>query len=358
MISLDTSLVGEELHLRQSMVKFEGSIDMNIEICGVGLRPLPMILNRQLIKIMEDLGTNPEAFLNLQAQAVNQLRETIASASKAAKFLKSQTVGKTAKIPQLIKRIDALGLPYQKDSFLRQVVELAVLTRLREIKYRSRIPVDWGVTLYGIMDETGYLQEGEIYCCTQTNDDDRHVMDGYVIVTRSPALHPGDIRGAKAVVPPPKSPLNALHNCVVFSQHGERDLPSMLSGGDLDGDLYNVLYDPDLIPKDIYDPADYPPVDPVVIDRVVEPEDITDFFITFMENDQLGRIANLHQVLADLRLKGTVDADCLVLADMHSTAVDFSKSGRPVSRHAVAIQIACSAPSDTKTILPEVADLT
>lgn len=40
---------------------------------------------------------------------------------------------------------------------------MTVITKLRDIKYRGRIPVPEGVTLYGVTDDTGYLREGEIY---------------------------------------------------------------------------------------------------------------------------------------------------------------------------------------------------
>ena len=46
-----------------------------------------------------------------------------------------------------------------------------------------------------------------------------------------------------------------------------------------------------------------------------------------METDQLGRIATLHQILADQREMGTLDPDCITLAELHSTAVDFTKTG-------------------------------
>lgn len=49
-----------------------------------------------------------------------------------------------------------------------------------------------------------------------------------------------------------------------------------------------------------------------------------------MKNDALGRIATLHQTLADQRELGVFDPDCLTLANLHSTAVDFSKTGIPV----------------------------
>ena len=123
----------------------------------------------------------------------------------------------------------------------------------------------------------------------------------------------------------------ALRNCVVFSSKGERDLPSQLSGGDLDGDLYNVIHDVSLYPARVAVPADYHIQKPIDIGREVRCSDMTTFFIQFMENDQLGRIATLHQALADQRPQGTFDPDCLLLAELHSQAVDFSKTGNAVS---------------------------
>lgn len=180
------------------------------------------------------------------------------------------------------------------------------------------------------MDETGYLQEGEVYCFVQTEEGGQLVA-GSVVVTRCPALHPGDVQCVTAVDVPADSPLSALHNVVVFSSMGERDLPSQLSGGDLDGDLYNIIYDNTLYPGRLARPADYPAATPLDIGRAVERSDMTDFFISFMENDNLGLIATLHQILADQRALGTFDPDCLLLANLHSTAVDFSKTGIPVS---------------------------
>lgn len=183
----------------------------------------------------------------------------------------------------------------------------------------------------GIMDETGFLEENEVYCTVRTEKGPL-ILTGNVVVTRSPALHPGDIRCASAVDVPQDSSLRALHNCLVFSSKGERDLPSQLSGGDLDGDLYNVIYHESLYPTSIAEPAEYPNPQPIDIGREVQRSDMTDFFIKFMENDQLGRIATLHQNLADQKEDGTFDPECVLLASLHSTAVDFSKSGIPASK--------------------------
>ncbi len=332
MLSLDNRLSGEVMCLRPSMVKFNGSDSTDLELCGAAKNPLSMYLNRQLIKILEDLGIGERIFIELQTKAVEELRMAVSSAYNAAHFLERNSVGVGARVPYLLRELRHLRLSFQADEVLRDLVEIAVLQQLRELKHRSRIPVEKGVTLYGIMDETGYLKEGEIYCVWQRAEESKVVLTGKVAITRSPALHPGDIQLVEAVSVPSQSPLNVLHNCVVFSQHGRRDLPSMLSGGDLDGDLYNIIYHEELIPKAevITSPADYPRLPPLDIGRRVERHDMADFFIQFMENDQLGRIATLHQILADQAELGTFDPNCLTLADMHSTAVDFSKTGIPV----------------------------
>ncbi|KAI9739001.1 MAG: hypothetical protein M1818_005315 [Claussenomyces sp. TS43310] len=326
----DTHLMGTELVLRPSMIKFP-SEDKDLELCGAAYRPLPMYLNRQLIKIMEDLGVEEKFFLDLQATAVERLRLSAANAFNAAKFLKSHSASDVALLPRLIRKLSTLGLAFQEDHFLSSVVEMAVLVELRELKYRSRILVEQGVTLYGIMDETGFLEEGEIFCIMDTPRGTQKVITGErLIITRAPALHPGDIRRVRGVTVPDDSPLMSLSNCIVFSSKGARDLPSQLSGGDLDGDLYNLIWDPYVILKSVHEPADYPRQTAIDIGRSVTRNDMTDFLILFMATDQLGRIATLHQVLADQCDDGTRNPDCIQLAELHSTAVDFSKTGIPI----------------------------
>lgn len=331
MVSLDSDLTDEELNLRDSMVKFNAPGSSEIEICGAGTNALPFYLNNQLIKILEDLGVPPESFFALQAEEMDRLRSTTLSTKQAASFLEQSNIAKSTRLPWLIKLLEGLGLRHTDDHFLRKIVELAVLVKLRDVKYRSRVRVEKAVTLYGIMDETGILREGEIFCTVLSERGFREVLHrNNVIITRAPALHPGDIQIVNAVDVPDDSPLRQLHNCVVFSKYGERDLPSKLSGGDLDGDLYNIIYDHRLMPKVTATPADYPRQEERLLDRQVTKQDIIEFFVTFMQQDQLGRIAMTHQTIADQKETGTFDPQCLILAELHSVAVDFSKTGNPV----------------------------
>jgi hypothetical protein len=180
-----------------------------------------------------------------------------------------------------------IGISFQADRFLSDIVEVAAMSSLRSLKYRARIPIEKGYLLYGIMDETNFLQEGEVYVTTQDQRGDgslnrRILLSDRVVVTRAPALHPGDVQLVKAVDVPENSPLRDLSNCIVFSQQGARDLPSQLSGGDLDGDLFHIIYDPRLIPGFTYQPADYAAAAPKDLGRSVEVKDIVEFFIEFM----------------------------------------------------------------------------
>lgn len=327
MLTLDTTLKGEKLCIRPSMRKFPAPNANDLEICGAAYKRLPMYLNRQFVKILEDLGVASEAFLELQQRAVAGLKLMANSPINAANFLERNYVGTAARLPSLIRLLEDIDLNFRQDDFLCSIAEIATLVQLRDIKHRARIPVSNAHTLYGIADETGFLQSGQVHVIIRQPDDRRQELEGKAVITRAPALHPGDVQMVTVVKVPEYSSNKYLDNCVIFSQHGDRDLPSQLSGGDLDGDLYNIIFDKSLFPTRIVEPADYPRPEPIDIGRPVNTTDMTNFFLTFMETDQLGYICNTHMQMADQKQDGTLSDECIVLAGLASTAVDYSKTG-------------------------------
>lgn len=63
------------------------------------------------------------------------------------------------------------------------------MVELRNLKHKSRIYVEEGATLYGIMDETNTLQEGEIFITLDTKEWRHKVVVGErIVITRAPAL--------------------------------------------------------------------------------------------------------------------------------------------------------------------------
>jgi hypothetical protein len=332
MLAVDPRLEGNKICIRPSMNKFESN-DRHLEICDMASKPMPMVLNRQLIKILEDMGAPAEWFLALQSKELQRLRRISATVYNTASFLRSQRIGESIQLHRFLRQTEAMGIDYRRDNFLRGAVEVVLLRELRLLKHKARIPVQNGMTLFGIMDETGFLKEGEVYV-TYDMDEDRHAEPPgpqRVLVTRSPALHPGDVQAAWNTIPPDGHPLAQQRNCLVFSMWGSRDLPSQLSGGDLDGDVFHVLWDPDVVDMvATFPPADYPRVPPLELDRPVTSADIAAFFVDFMKTDHLGVIATRHMILADQKEDGTLDQDCVRLAELHSSAVDFSKTGLAV----------------------------
>lgn len=333
MLAVDPSLTGSVVCIRPSMKKFESSDTANLEICDTASRPIPLVLNRQMVKILEDMGLDDSWFFKMQDIELARIRQVTASAYNVARFLKQQDVGESIHLHKLFRQTANMGCDYREDPFLCSVVEAVVLRELRLLKHKARIPIRKGVTLYGIVDETGFLREDEVYVTYDTMEG-RFAPPpsaGTVLVTRSPALHPGDIQLARQTIPPPGHLLLEHSNVIIFSRKGDRDLPSQLSGGDLDGDIYNVIWDPQAVPKCHFAPADYPRVPPRNLPREVTKDDMAEFFVDFMKQDNLGVIATRHMILADQKDDGTLDMDCLKLAALHSTAVDFSKTGIPVN---------------------------
>lgn len=331
MIALDSRLPGSVIQVRPSMIKFDGDM-RDLEICDMATKPIPLVLNRQMIKILEDMGVPEDWFFNLQTTQLQHLRSITASAKNTAVFIKRQAIGDCFGLFRLFRQAHLFQINYKKVPFLRSLVEAVVLREVRLLKHKARIPVKKGITLFGVVDETGFLQSDEVYVTFDTVEGrfEPPPPPGRLLVTRSPALHNGDIQQAYQVLPPVNHPLRQHRNCIVFSAKGDRDLPSKLSGGDLDGDIYNIIWDPAARPKRTFKPADYPRIEPVNIGRLVTAEDMADFFIDFMRTDHLGVIATRHMILADQKDEGTSHSDCQKLAQLHSTAVDFSKTGIPV----------------------------
>jgi RNA-dependent RNA polymerase len=327
---------GREVVLRQSMVKFQ-SEHKALEIVGYSKR-LPLYLNRQIILILGCLGVPAKSFEQLQGRLLEGLNRSMEGdgAEAALNLLYTSGFGGSDnRLKSLAPMVDAAklfraGLTCANCEHLYDIMLAFRKRTLGELVSRTRIPlsVDMGMCAVGILDEAGVLGAGCIFLqYTSPESGDLKVVKGPVAVGRSPCLHPGDIQPLRAVYHPA---LSHLVDVVVFPRVGRRPIPSMLAGGDLDGDLFAVIWEPSLLPtRPGYPAMDYVAPPPAVLDRDVRMDDIHDFFVSYIRNDRLGQIANAHGVWADKLKDGIRSPECLMLAALHSTAVDFAKSGVP-----------------------------
>lgn len=210
-----------------------------------------------------------------------------------------------------------------------------------QIVKRARIFVHAAIVLIGVIDEYGVLDEGEVFVsfhpmATQSFDSSFHaileknnetgahiIANTSVLVYRNPAYHPSDIQRAKA------RSASGLHdsflkdyvNVIVFSKKDSIPFFSKLAGGDLDGDVYSIIFDSNLVeefspctdvkelPEDLLKKAESK--------SAIQIEDRIAYFASYFLNYQLGVIANCWLAMADRSLIGVFDPKVLKLASKY-----------------------------------------
>ncbi|OWF46871.1 uncharacterized protein LOC110455104 [Mizuhopecten yessoensis] len=312
---------GDKILIRNSMRKFK-SLSKNLEILST-TRPGKLHLNRQVITLMSGRGVPDHVFLTLQEKMLFNMADMLLDDHKAMKALAEVHFGIKW------KDLQRAGISFTNEVFFRSVLMTIYKSKLGELTRKARIelPCDQGRIMMGTVDETGTLEYGQVFISHTKNDGMTYsgidVLDNEVVVAKNPCFHPGDLRKFQAVDVPE---LHHLVDCIVFPQIGPRPHPDEMSGSDLDGDMYFVCWDTALFPPgDNMDPMDFPKSTKSELSRPVAVSDITQFISQYINNDQLGVIANAHVVHADL--KDIFCEECTNLCKMHSDAVDFPKTG-------------------------------
>ncbi|UKZ47505.1 hypothetical protein TrVGV298_001724 [Trichoderma virens] len=330
-----------EVYIRESQEKFKADVK-GLEIIKCA-KYSSATLNRQTITILECLGVSTPAFLAILEKQISLYEEAMKNNNVAVNILtkcvdENQSTLILAELLQSGFKTDTVQEPF--------VTNLLALWRswsLKLLRDKARIPIEKSAFVLGCVDETGILRghsnatEGTVdkdinklpQIFLQVSDskvyDQANAIEGVCIVGRNPSLHPGDIRVVEAVDIPE---LHHLKDVVVFPSTGDRPVPNMLSGGDLDGDDFFIIWEPTLIPTEWNHPAmNYSSPSPATLDRDVNANDLRDFFVRYMQNDVLPLIATAHLGLADS--DGPKSDICLRLAELHSQAVDYPKTGEP-----------------------------
>uniref|UniRef100_A0A0K0DQT4 RNA-dependent RNA polymerase n=1 Tax=Angiostrongylus cantonensis TaxID=6313 RepID=A0A0K0DQT4_ANGCA len=246
------------------------------------------------------------------------------------------------KLKELPRRIDinmlsmVAGFQLSTEPFFRSLIKAAVkFTIIKQMrKQQIQIPSEKGRTMFGVVDETGQLQYGQIFVQYTENialktpppTASRKVLNGKVLLTKNPCIVAGDVRVFTAVDIPA---LHHLCDVVVFPMHGPRPHPDEMAGSDLDGDEYAVIWDEDLLLDYNEEPFDYTAEKPesTAVNEETLNDDMIDFYIKYITQDSIGTISNSFLFQADLY--GINSEVCQRLAVKISKAVDFTKTGLP-----------------------------
>ena len=222
-IFVDPTLTGKVLCLRKSQTKFETNATLTLDIASTSSCPIRMFLNRPLIMLLEHLGAKDKTFIELQNDAIYSVECTRSSFQEASKLFQQHGFGSSFRLASLFNNL-VTQLKVPDGSVSPRILQCDLITTslayaathvLREIKFRGRIAVPGSFTLIGVSDEWGCLREGEIYATIQDERKGIHeAVEGRVLITRSPQIHPGDVQFVTAVRRPELAHLN---NVVVFS---------------------------------------------------------------------------------------------------------------------------------------------
>lgn len=143
------------------------------------------------------------------------------------------------------------GFDPTKLEFLRKIAYGLRKEKCEELQSRLNVKVGRSTYAYMVVDFSGTLEEDEIHLGFSSKFTDEqsgfsetflHGMD--VLVARTPAHYPSDIQRVKAVFKPE---LGSLKDVIVFSTKGNIPLADKLSGGDYDGDIAWVCWEPGIV---------------------------------------------------------------------------------------------------------------
>ncbi|KAH8998323.1 RdRP-domain-containing protein [Lactarius hatsudake] len=360
-VVVDHRLEGIKMRLRDSQHKFpvHNIEEAEFEIARTFDYPNPAYLNRPIVMALEDRGVEKEAFVDLQENAKAKIHLSSNSLKIFIEQLKDYGIGSQYHLAFILEQLDKLGLDFVNGAdktaigrpFFESLLRYFMNHSLREVKFKARIPVPKSFQLVGVADEgRAYINEGlkeedvftlppgRIYACVQESaHEDPVFLKGHCLISRSPAIHPGDVQRVYAVGEPPKDKIcffRGLKNVVVLPAVGDRSLASCLAGGDLDGDTYDIYYDnPALLPTIQADPADMGWSNVWTLEDG-EPDatvgDICKFIVEYIDSDVMGLLANRHITIADQSKDGVFDDRCMKLATLCNKAVDYAKNGVPV----------------------------
>jgi len=278
-----------------------------------------LCLNREVINLLSYRGISSECLLVFQLRNILWLISSLLSHRSALAVLREKVLpvfswSEISRHPQL-----------WKEPFFRRLLHTTISNNLYQLETRAHIRVPKARYMFGIVDEYKVLHEGQVFVQITDEDGMKKVLEGPIAITKNPCRHPGDLRVLRAVN---NESLHHLYDVLVFPQQGSRPHASEISGSDLDGDEYTVIWDPKLIPTSP-NPAPYdydsgPPPKP--LNRVVTRNDRLKVILDICEQDNLGKLSNIHLVLSD---KFGIDSEvAITLAAGLSQELDSVKSGQ------------------------------
>jgi hypothetical protein len=272
----DATLAPRSIVLRRSMVKVDGSNCCNdvqplaFEVNQTSEFARPCRTTSQLIPILEALGGKdagahdnaPTPMVRELLQLAEKQRSKIVDATEDVSLLRELSMRGYKEhdhpgdnpaearmrwsVPIEARALMA-GFKASEEPYLRRAIMKLRINRLKKVRLGS-FPIPESCSVLGVADPTRTLPEGAAVVIMGGT----FRPPGEVLFYRSPGIHCGDVRKGSVVLPSEElkavlGKLGPRDNAVIFSVQGKRSLADEQAGGDLDGDIFSVIWNASLV---------------------------------------------------------------------------------------------------------------
>ena len=345
--------------LRESQIKFKppSSGDLNLRVVSTASDGQSSLFFGPLVKALEDSGVNTTKLEAIYNETYDNLTEMCRCGLDVLQELcrvSDEDPGTDLHARYILLRL-AIRLKQHgifpeayENSFLKlYLVKLAERTRAQNL---FEIPIPGSYQALGLTDDYQVLEEKEVYIRAR-----KQTVTGDVLIYRDPIIHIGDIQKATAVTDHEIGErlrnkftdtdkhflaMTCMDNVIFFSQRDDPPFPNLLSGGDLDGDRFEILTGsencdswlhgfeashPQSYVEDENSVGETQKVQPKVKDFDIS--ELAKFIGQYIQNDCFAELQDIHMCLADEKSEGMKNSDVMDLATWLSQAVDYAKSG-------------------------------
>ncbi|GMT01358.1 hypothetical protein PENTCL1PPCAC_23532, partial [Pristionchus entomophagus] len=344
---------GKKIFVRPSMIKFQVMEDQQstLEIVKSSYSSAAF-LNRPFINILCQVSEkqSDESHKRIKGRVKellhSQLRESIQSLYVERKA--HDTIRETSFPLAMEVFTRSSGVSLTMEPFFRALLHANMKYFLqRQLqKMAIRLPSSSARSMFGVVDDTGIVQYGQIFCqytgCMSKTGRGRPksignrkglILTGPTVITKNPCISSGDVRMFEAVDIPA---LRHRVDVVVFPMHGPRPHPDEMAGSDLDGDEYLVIWDEQLFLERNEEASIFPmdedkekwaipKGDNGEVDWMKCEERKADFFAEAIVSGQPGMLCTAHLSVSDLY--GLNSKTSISLAMKIAQTLDYQKSG-------------------------------
>ncbi|CAO3674218.1 unnamed protein product [Rhizopus stolonifer] len=322
-LMLSNYLQKRKIQLRTGQIHFNTN-RLTLEVIKVSKKKRAY-LNFHSISLLTGLGVRPTVF---QQISESLLQDYFMASPQKHSFLNTlMDEYYSEHFTPCFQHVLFSGFLERGDPLITNLVLAFQNKVLHELKQEAKMYVE-GARAFAIMDETGSLEQDEVFFQTFTPrgmESEMHVIQGYVLIYRDSSYSPKDVIIAKAVDCPK---LKSYTNVLVYPAIGLKDLPNCCSNEGTEKDDFTIIWDQRLVPyTSNRAPCVLTEIESPKLDREITFKDMAKFFVNYISSDLTSLAQDAWMAAADRHESSIYHGNAAYLAAKLSTAIGFAKTG-------------------------------